>query len=267
MGREGRKPKHSADLTQLAFQGLFWHILRMKISWFSCCLLLLWALTAHAQENSGAILDTNFYVAGVTDWKGNLTVQVLPAVAFDDLKKAVALDNRALNYAYQNMRSDWRTKYGTPTPTDPKPKVPPFPLKRPTPRIFHFYAKLPTSEAAEQKKTDLEERETARQKRTESAKEKALALLPEKQQDAIEEKASSETELLEKLVAEIKDVKWSLETGNDPVRKQDRTQANGTKTNHKLITVHQGPRLGDIGGDMVKDSDLVEDGPLKKPSK
>jgi len=227
----------------------------------------LWAITVSAQENSGAILDTNFYVAGVTDWKGNLTVQVLTADAFDELKKAVALDNRALNYAYQNMRSDWKTKYSTPTPTDPKPKVPPFPLKRPPPKIFHFYAKLPTSEAAEQKKTELEERETARQKRDESTKEKALAQLPEKQQDATAEKASSQSDLLEKLVAEIKDVKLSLETGNDPVRKQDRTQANGSKNGHKLVTVHQGPRLGDIGGDMFKTGPLVEDGPLKKPSK
>jgi hypothetical protein len=138
-------------------------------------------------------------------------------------------------------------------------------LKRPTPKIFRFYGKLPTSEAAEQKKADLEKRETARQKRAKTEKENALAQLPEKQQDATGEKTGAD--LLKKLVAEIKDVKLSLETGNDPVRKQDRTQANGSKTGHKLVTVHQGPRLGDIGGDMVKGGDLVEDGPLKKPSK
>lgn len=229
--------------------------------------MLLWAITAPALENSGAILDTNFYVAGVTDWKGNLTVQVLPAEAFYELKKAIALDNRALSYAYQNLRTDWRTQYDTPTPTDPNPKVPPFPLKRPTPKIFHFYGKLPTSEAAEQKKADLKERETARQKRAQTEKENALAQLLGKSQDATEEKAGSEADFLKKLVAEIKAVKLNLEAGNDPVRKQDRTQANGSKTGHKLVTVHQGPRLGDIGGDMVKGGDLVEDGPLKKSSK
>ncbi len=227
-------------------------------------LFVLSLLSAGAQSDLALMADTNFYVAGVSDWKGQVTIQVLSAVDFDSLKKDVALENRALNVAYQNLKFDWRVKFSKATPTDPKPKIPPFPLKRPMPKVFQFYAKLPTAEAAEQRKAGLEERETLRQERLETEKERALKGLSDTKQFALEDKAELEAEWLDRLQTEIKDVKMSLEMGLDPGRKQDPNAANSTKPGGQRVTTKQGPRLGEDGGNIVKEGNIVNDGALKK---
>ena len=83
----------------------------MKIEWIRYSLLMLLLVgRTQGQEEEFETLDTNYYVAGVADWKGNLTVQVYSPLEFAQLKKDVALDNSALNFAYQNIKSDWKAK-------------------------------------------------------------------------------------------------------------------------------------------------------------
>ena len=227
-------------------------------------LMLLMGFAAQGQEGGGVLLDTNFYVAGVSDWNGTLTVQVLNALDYVQFKKNIDLDNKAFPIAFQNIKLDWKEKYAPPSTTEPGLKIPSFPLKRPLPRVCRFFGKLPTVEAAEARKTFYEERETGRQKRLEAETERALTLLPEAKQSTRADKAVSEAELMEQLVAEIETVKMALSMGEDPHRKRDRTQSNTSSTGGKTITFKQGARLGEGGGEFVKGGSLVDDGPLGK---
>lgn len=230
----------------------------------ACGLWLIWALTGFAQLDRDLPADTNYYVVGVPDWKGNLTVQVLNAPDFEQLKKDTALDNRALNYAYQNLRTDWKIRHRPAPNTENPARTPPFPLKRPQPKNLQIYVKQPTAAAADSLKSVFEAREADRQKRIEEANARTMNLLSDKKRDELEDRAGIETDLLEQFEAEIKDVKMSLEMGLSPLRKDDRNSSETPTSGRKTISVRQGARLGETAGDLVGGGDLVETGELKK---
>lgn len=228
------------------------------LGWLGVALLL--GTGSAAGQERFDMDDTNFYVIGITDWNGNLAVEVMSYLDMIRAKEELDLDNEALKIAYQNLKQDWKTEHRKPTATDATPKVPPFPLKCPPRKEFRQLGKFPTQEPAEARKKEYADREAARVKRAEEQRGKPPVRLSEAQQDKAEEKAAAAEEEMEKLLAEIKDVKFDLMGGKDPSRDKEGESKKGGKT----ITVKQGARLGDnISGPLGRGGNLVNEGPLK----
>ncbi len=236
----------------------------MKLFWIQLGLGFACIAGALAQGGGDPMLDTNYYVVGVADWNGDITVQVLSALDYDQLKKDVALDNRALNHAYQNLKYDWRAQHEKAASKDKPARTPSFPLKQPSPRSLQLHGKFAAVETAEQAKTPIQERETQRRERRDIAREREAKALTDKQRDQREEKAYEEQEWRERLDKEIKNVRMTLEMGFNPSRQAEAAEKGDSSSGRKTVKVRQGARLGEVGGDLVRGGDLVDGGDLKK---
>lgn len=104
----------------------------------------------------------------VSNFDGTTAIQSLTAAQLADLRKEVALENKLIKDAYQNVAQEWRKSHKGKTVKQtirtktmsrevevPAP-VPPFPLRNPKPRMISQVGTFQSAEAATEKKSALE---------------------------------------------------------------------------------------------------------------
>ena len=162
-------------------------------------LMCLFALHAQGQEAT----NEDFTVARVTHFDAPTGIVVLTATTLKELTKEVALDNRALDKAWDNVRKEWREKHSTNTvsrtATTPsrlntaqgqqtvkaKVTMASFPLKRPPLRRITVLATLSTEAAANAMKKTCDEEDAAKAKQAaDDAERKAKQISDEAERQA-----------------------------------------------------------------------------------
>jgi hypothetical protein len=126
---------------------------------------LFWGIFVSAVLTQAA---ETYTLVRVSNFDGTTSIDALAPVALAELRKDVALENRLIKDAYQNVAQEWkRSRKGktvkqTINYKDMRREVevpapmPPFPLKCPKPRVISQVGTFPTPEAAAEKKRALE---------------------------------------------------------------------------------------------------------------
>jgi len=139
--------------------------------------LLLPLGVAIGQEVAVETAESSYTIMKITDMDKTVTFTVLIPSDLKALSEAVNAEERVLDRAYNNLIAKWKAKHmpKVPDPTGKRPKIPPYPLKRPEPKKIAFVARFPTEAEALAKKKSCEEKEAARLEEVKTREERAAA--------------------------------------------------------------------------------------------
>jgi hypothetical protein len=132
---------------------------------------------AIGQEIAVETAESSYTIMKITDMDKTVTFSVLTPEDIKALTESVNAEQRALDKAYNNLVNNWKAKYmpKAPDPTGKRPKIPPYPLKRPEPKKIAFVARFPTEAEALAKKKSCEEKEAARLEEVKAREDRAAA--------------------------------------------------------------------------------------------
>jgi hypothetical protein len=203
--------------------------------WLMAALCLWFFGEAHAQTNTPCTL------VRVSCFGDSNALVVVTRDDYVALRKEVAQDKAAMDKAFSELRMEWKKRHdrmisrfytdkdGRQQETQIKAPVPAFPLKHPTDREMHPVAQFPSLEAAEAKKKEFDEEESAKAaragKRPDFARKTAGDDIKEKKhredQGYLPDDPSTE-QLHEQLMAKFDEIRQTPAAGGDDKGKKDK---------------------------------------------
>jgi len=155
---------------------------RLRLSFCSAMFIVVGSLLlplglAIGQEIAVETVESSYTIMKITDMDKTVTFSMLTPADIKTLTETVSAEQRALDRAYNNLIAKWKAKYmpKAPDPTGKRPKIPPYPLKRPEPKKIAFVARFSMEAEALAKKKSCEEKEAARLEELKTREERAAA--------------------------------------------------------------------------------------------